>query len=312
LLTSGSSGTPKWAAFTLNQLFESAKTVALALDAKPHDRWLLSLPLHHVGGLGVLLRALWSGGTIVLENKELPHPARLQAAQARFASLVPTQLYRLIQSDFQPLSTQLIIGGAPLARHIYEKGIERDYQLLLTYGLTEMGSTIFLTSRPIWEQHIPYLGHPLPGRKVKILEQELLVSGPSLFAGYGREPCRPGGDWFSTGDLGIFHQQHGFAIRGRKDFQFISGGENIQPEEIESALLSSGLIEQAIVVPLYDEEFGARPIAFVKTSAPDHQIMGALEPLLPKYKIPIAFAPYPESENLKPNRRALIRLANKK
>ena len=311
LLTSGSSGSAKWAAFTLGQLFESANTLALALDAKEQDRWLLSLPLHHVGGLGVLLRAFCSKGTVVLEDKQLPYPDRIQSAHARFASLVPTQLYRLIHGSFQPLSTQLLIGGAPMPQRLYQKAIERNYQILLTYGLTEMSSTVFLTSRPLWDRHLPYLGHPLSGRQVKIFQDELLVSGASLFAGYGKEPHRPDECWFSTKDLAIYHETHGFAITGRKDFQFISGGENIQPEEVEIALLSYPFVEQAVVVPLLDEEFGARPMAFVKTSQPHDQIIRYLCSILPKYKIPVVIAPLPESENLKPNRQQLMQRANK-
>jgi o-succinylbenzoate---CoA ligase len=311
LLTSGSSGSPKWAAFSLCQLFDSAQTVVQALDAQPQDRWLLSLPLYHVGGLGVLLRAVCSKGTIVLENKELPYPTRIHSANARFASLIPTQLYRLVHSDDQPLTTALLIGGAPLSQNLYERAIERNYRLFLTYGLTEMGSSIFLTSQPVWKNRIPHLGHPLPGRQVKIFQNELLVRGSCLFAGYGHPPHRPFAEWFATGDCARFIDDGGFAIVGRKDFQFISGGENIQPEEIEIALLSHPLVEQALVVPLLDEEFGALPMAFVKTSSPHHHLIRYLSNLLPKYKVPIAIAPLPKCENLKPNRAQLIHLANK-
>ena len=311
LLSSGSSGDAKWAAFTLSQLFESAETVARTLGAQPEDRWLLSLPLHHVGGLGVLLRAFCSGGTVVPENKQLPYPERIESAHARYASLVPTQLYRLMQCDFQTISTQLLIGGAPMAQNLYDRAIEKNLRLLLTYGLTEMSSTLFLTSRPVWNNQIPYLGLPLPGRQVKIFQDELLVSGASLFAGYGNPPRRPFTDWFSSGDCAIYHERYGFGICGRKDFQFISGGENIQPEEIEMAILSCPNVEQAIVVPLFDEELGTRPMGFVKTSLSHHQILHYLSTFLPKFKIPIALAELPNSDNFKPNRAQLIQFANK-
>ena len=312
LPTSGSSGAPKWAAFTLGQLFESAETISAALQAKPGDRWLLSLPLHHVGGLGVVLRSLLSQGTLVIEDKNQPYPDRLIQANARYASLVPTQLYRLLKSDCPPLSTHLVIGGAPMPQTLFETAQQRKLTLSLTYGLTEMASSVLLASPTVWIDQIPYLGYPLKGREIKLVKNEIHVRGKSLFAGYGKEAKRTFNDWFPTGDLGVFHEKHGWAVRGRKDFQFTSGGENIQPEEIESAILSHPDVEQAIVVPLFDIEYGARPFAFVQTEISYEKLTGFLSSLLPKFKIPTTFAPMPVDQALKPNRRQLIALVNKK
>jgi O-succinylbenzoic acid--CoA ligase len=277
LLTSGSTGTPKLAAFTLRQLFESAHTVIQALSAERKDIWHLSLPLNHVGGLGVLLRALLSGGTLLLEKTISP--------KARFASLVPTQLYRLLKEEGPLPSTHFLIGGSALSKQLHEKAVERGLSFSVTYGLTEMSSTVILSKNQPW----PYLGFPLPGREIMLSsEGELLLRGVPLFEGYGYPPTPPG-TWFSTGDLGGFHKEFGFFIRGRKDFQFMSGGENIQPEEIEAALLSHPEVEYARVVPTPDEEFGARPIAYIQTPLSSEQLISFLSPLLPKFKIPIAF-----------------------
>lgn len=309
LLTSGSTGIPKWAAFTLNQLFYSAETMIQALSAKMHDRWLLNLPLHHVGGLGVLLRSICSCGSIVLPNKNLSFSDRLLSARAQFASLVPTQLYRLLQDDFSELSTHLLIGGGPLSKKLHDHAIQKGCHLSLTYGLTEMSSTVCLASMPVWNEHAPYLGHPLPGRQVKITDGELHVSGKCLFEGYGNPPKHTS-EWFATGDIGTHHPQYGVSIHGRKDFQFICGGENIQPEEIEIAILSHPNVEQAIVVPQYDEEYGARPIAFVQSTASEQSIQSYLSDRLPRYKIPIRILSMPEIQALKPNRKYLTALAN--
>jgi o-succinylbenzoate---CoA ligase len=311
LPTSGSSGAPKWAAFSLHPLLESAQTIAKILGAAAGDRHLLSLPLYHVGGLGAALRAFCSSGTLVIEDKSLPYPDRMISANTRFASLVPTQLFRLLKTDFPPIKTELLIGGAPMAKKLYEKALEKGLFLHLTYGLTEMSSTVLLTSKPVWLDELPYLGHPLPGREMKLIDQEICVRGECLFAGYGTTPERPFDDWFFTGDTGCFHEQHGYAIRGRKDFQFISGGENIQPEEIETAILSHPDVEQAIVVPLFDAEFGARIASFVKGALSSQSLAGFLSEILPKHKIPALFLPWPENENFKPNRRQLIDQFNK-
>jgi O-succinylbenzoic acid--CoA ligase len=211
-----------------------------------------------------------------------------------------------LQEPKRPCPTTLLIGGAPLVEPLYLQAKERGLHLCLTYALTEMSSTVLLTFHPVWRGAAPLLGHPLEGRELKIEDNELFVRGRSLFAGYGRIPSPPS-DWFATGDTAIFDPQLGFAITGRKDFQFFSGGENIQPEEIEAVLLSHPLVEQAIVVPQPDPEFGARPAAFVRTAASLEELMAFAKCMLPTYKVPVSFFPLPEQESLKPNRKALSR-----
>jgi len=312
LLTSGSSGHPKWASFSLSQLFESARTVAAVQRAKPGDRWLLSVPLHHVAGLGVLLRALLTTGTLLFEDKSLPPAERICQAHADFASLVPTQLYRLLRQPLPKLSTHFLIGGAPLAEELYRTAVARDLRLSLTYGLTEMSSTVLLTETPTWREASPWLGLPLPGRHIHLTsEGELLVGGTSLFNGYGFPPLKPPA-FFPTGDVGSFDPELGWSIQGRKDFQFMSGGDNIQPEEIEAALLSHPEVEAAIVVPKPDAEFGARPAAFVRTAAPYLELVAYLSERLPKFKIPVLFQPLEESNGFKPSRKQLAAILSKK
>lgn len=302
LRTSGTSGTPKWASFTLSQLFESARTVSAALRAEKGNQWLISIPLAHVAGLGVALRGLLTEGTLHFEDKSLPYRDRIYSVHPDFASLVPTQLYRLLRDETPPLKTYLLIGGAPLAEELYRKAISRGMRLSLTYGLTEMSSTVLLTEKPKWIGVHAYLGEPLPGRSVSLSENgEILVAGNSLFNGYGTPPPSP----FPTGDLGAFHPEFGWSIQGRKDFQFQSGGENIQPEEIEAALLSHPEVEEAVVVPKPDKEFGARPAAFVRTRLTAADLTAYLSGLLPKSKIPVLFHPLEEGIGLKPNRKEL-------
>ncbi len=311
LQTSGSSGIPKLASFTLAQLLDSANTVASALAAKPGDSWLLSIPLHHVGGLGVALRAFASAGTLVFEDKTLPLSRRILGPNARFASLVPTQLYRLVKEEIQAPRTHFLIGGAPLSQSLYDRAVRAGYCLFLTYGLTEMSSTVLLCNRPTWRDGAAYLGHPLPNRRMRLADREILVQGNSLCSGYWGQSPFVRSDWFPTKDLGRFDPLNGFAIDGRKDLQFLCGGENIQPEEIEAALLSHPEIAAACVIPKFDPEFGARPFAFVQTNLSFEIVRSFLADRLPKYKIPIAFASFPEDRNLKPNRTELIEYINK-
>jgi O-succinylbenzoic acid--CoA ligase len=137
------------------------------------------------------------------------------------------------------------------------------------------------------------------------------VRGKTLFAGYFDAeagsvilPLDAQG-WFRTGDVGKWENGK-LTILGRKDNMFISGGENIQPEEIELLLSAIPGVEQAVVVGVSSEEYGARPVAFVSSESgfSEANMREILASRLPKYKIPERFFAWPESATLglKPNR----------
>jgi len=269
LLTSGTTAKPKIACFTLQNFLTNAQGVNELLQLNANHCWLLSLPLHHVGGLAILFRCLLARASIT-HDPRTPHITHL--------SYVPTQLYRAwpLYKNLQAI----LVGGAP----IYHT--PPQLPIIATYGLTEMSSTVLAQHKP----PLPFLGFPLKNREIKLASDgEIYVRGPCLFQGYANEP--PTTDWFPTKDIGRFDPQLGYAIIGRKDNQFISGGENIQPEEIEQELCSHPAVLQALVVPKPDLEYGARPIAYLQTLDPhfDLNTMRAfLADRLPKYKIPIA------------------------
>src|SRR5690606_5915026 len=116
-----------------------------------------------------------------------------------------------------------------------------------------------------------------------------------------------------TGDLGTIDAGV-ITIQGRRDNMFICAGENIQPEEIERLLLTHPAVTQAIVVPLADAEYGARPVAFIATGDQPipADLIDHLRPHLPGIKLPTHFLLLPPEspERLKPSRAALTRLAH--
>jgi O-succinylbenzoic acid--CoA ligase len=129
-------------------------------------------------------------------------------------------------------------------------------------------------------------GDILPHRQVRLADDgEIFVSGPMLFQGYLGQ-TKP--DWFATGDLGKLENGK-LIIIGRKDWMFISGGENIQPEEIERELLRIPEVIEAVVIAKDDPEFGKRPFALVKTVGffDQKRMQTILSDRLPKFKIPI-------------------------
>ncbi|MCB1108194.1 MAG: AMP-binding protein [Chlamydiia bacterium] len=267
LFTSGSTGRPKVAIHTLSNHLYSALGINSYLKFGPTDTWKLSLPLWHVGGLAILFRTFLAGGAVVLNGP------------ATHASWVPTQLGRAL--DHPTNYKSILIGGAPLPPELALKAAHLP--LIPTYGLTEMSSTVLARSLP------------LPYRRVKLQNGELFVAGEVLFKGYLGE--NPQNGWFATGDLAA----PDFTILGRKDRLFISGGENIQPEEIETALLKIPGIQNACVVPVPDLEFGQRPVAFIDNL---HASKELLSDLLPRFKHPIRYFVLPNYQG-KPDLPAL-------
>jgi len=141
----------------------------------------------------------------------------------------------------------------------------------------------------------------LPSYQVKISkEKEIFLKGDALFLGYLENGVVKqklnNENWFETGDLGSIHQKNMITVFGRKDNMFISGGENVYPEEIEKYLLMIDTIEEAVVVDVDDDEFGSRPIAFIKmfNKINSTEIVSHLKQHLPSYKIPDQFLPWPE------------------
>lgn len=290
LATSGTTGKPKIACLTLGNLLHSAQGSNQLIPLDPSDQWALTLPLFHVGGLGILLRCYLAKCSLLLSSNW---------RTATHLSLVPTQLFRLLKNCLQlPRLKIILLGGAPLSE------IATPWDILPSYGMTEMSSQIIT-------------GHKIhPHAEMCIADnEEIWVRGSTLFQGYyTREkgislPLDKEG-WFHTKDLGKWSNGK-FHILGRQDNQFISGGENIQPEEIEEALRKYCGCEEAFVVPIDDEEFGKRPVAFLKPFFTVSEIQQQLKVHLPKYKIPLETGPLPSYEGLKISRAYLIEFAKK-
>jgi o-succinylbenzoate---CoA ligase len=314
IFTSGSTGTQKAALHTFGNHYHNALGSNTNIALRPGDRWLHSLPLYHVGGLSILFRCLLAGATIALPRQGTPIGESIAGLRATHVSLVSTQLSRLLRENAEPGGLEAVLmGGGTVPAFLVDEAVSRGLPIHTSYGLTEMASQVTTTTPDASLKALRTAGLVLPGREVSISgEGEILVRGKTLFAGYvEREntdlPLDADG-WFHTGDLGELDADGYLRVVGRRDNLFISGGENIQPEEIEEALCRLKGVDEAVVVPVPDEEFGARPVAFVRTEdATVEDLAPELGDVLPRFKIPMAFYPLPEQtrRGMKPDRTAL-------
>jgi len=217
----------------------------------------------------------------------------------------------------------ILLGGSAIPESLIEQALERGLSIYTSYGSTEMASQITTTEAPEREQ-LRTSGSVLPHRELCISDTgEILVRGETLARGrvteQGIEPLTGDDSWYHSGDKGLLDEAGRLLVLGRLDNMFISGGENIHPEMIESALLERTDIVQAIVVPVPHPIYGSRPIAFLQREQnlplEEAWILHLREYIahrLPRFAIPdgiVAFPPDILASGFKPSRRALQTLA---
>lgn len=164
-----------------------------------------------------------------------------------------------------------VSGGGALPPHVDECLIGMGVPLLNGYGLTETSPVVSV--RTPAENRVGTIGCPLPGTTCEIRDENgrpvpqgeiglIWIRGPQIMQGYYRneeETRRILVDgWFNSGDLGRFGDDGQLRITGRaKDTIVLAGGENVEPERVETALKTSPLIEQAVVVGQDKKHLGA-------------------------------------------------------
>lgn len=320
--TSGSSGHPKIAVHSLDNHLSSARAAAEWFELGPGDSWMLALPLHHVGGLAIVMRALVSGAAVAIPPTDARLADALISQRPTHVSLVPTQLYRLLaHSEAAAVLAgckAVLVGGSPMPIALRLHALERGLRLVLSYGSTESTALVAAGGGGDLIRLRNSAGHVLGEHVVHASERgEILIGGPSLFLGYlesgsVRDP-RGADGLYATGDLGHLDANGILFVTGRKDRMFISGGENVQPEEIEVALEEADGVLGAVVVAVPHPEFGQRPVAFVRCG-PKAPTSDGLEvhlvARLPRFKVPDAFYRLPTGGNgtEKPDPARLVRL----
>ena len=261
----------KWIALSKEAFLASAAAVNQHLQSGSSDRWLHSLPDFHVGGLSIWARSHLSGASVVKKEgwNPLGFVEQVKTQQVTLASLVPTQVFDLVQARFQaPESLRaLFVGGGALAIELYERALELGWPLLPTYGMTEAGSQIATAPLPEPSRRLSEL-QVLRHFEVRLSPEGLLqLKGPSLLSamilrGPERKPQRVDfqkGEWFQTQDRASI-QGRSLQILGRVgDFVKI-GGESVEMARLrdlfESLRLELGIEKDVALIPVPDARLG--------------------------------------------------------
>jgi O-succinylbenzoic acid--CoA ligase len=277
IASSGSGGAPRAAVLTARNLEASAATSAERVPLAPEDAWIGCLPLFHVGGMSLLYRCARAGARLRL------HPGfdasrvlqDLGSGRATHVSLVPSMLAALLDaSGGAPLPSSvkcLLVGGAPLSEPLARRALAAGWPVHLTYGMTETASQVAAgLLDAAW--HPGRVGRPLPGVAVDITaEGRIRVRGEVVMAGYAGEGRRPARfleeGAFLTGDRGRLAADGSLVVLGRADAALVSGGENVDPEEVEPLLAQCPGVEDAALAARPDPAWGDRLVALVVGSA---------------------------------------------
>ena len=242
MATSGTTGQPKMVMFTMAQIAASASATSGQIGITSSDKWLCCLPIAHIGGLSVILRALLTGNPIEIQNGFNVDDVKAAARDgATLVSLVPTAMTRLDPYIFR----KIILGGSKPPRTI-------PSNTMVTYGLTETCSGVV------------YDGMPLPGVECKVTSAgEILLKGPMIADRYrSGSAIQDESGWFHTGDAGTFSQGK-LEVDGRIDDIINSGGEKISPALVERVLETHPKVQQAAVIALPDPKWGEAVTAVV-------------------------------------------------
>ena len=280
LFTSGTTGRPKAARLSAGSLAASAAASARRLGERATDRWLACLPLHHVGGLSILVRSVRSGAAVELHRTfDAQRVADALASRCTLASLVPTMLRRALEAGARGGAElrAILLGGSAAPPGLVASAWAQRLPALPTYGLTEAASQV-ATAAPGAPPAAGSVGRPLPGTEVRIVdgagralpiggEGEIQVRGPALFSGYLHDADATrgafDGAWLRTGDVGCVAADGSLRALDRRRDLIVTGGENVAPAEVEARLLDHPDVAEAGVAAVPDADLGHAVAAFV-------------------------------------------------
>jgi O-succinylbenzoic acid--CoA ligase len=271
VVTSGSTGGGRAVLLPATALRASGEATADRLGGT--GAWLLALPVSAVAGLQVLCRSVLSGTTPTVLRRGEPLAAAVARMPAgrRYASLVPTQLRRYLDTEADALRAldAVLVGGAATDPGLLTRAREAGVAVVTTYGMTETAGGCV------------YDGVPLDGVDVAVDEQGIRIAGPVLALGYRGDPQATAeaftDGWFRTRDAGEL--AHGLlAVHGRLDDVVVTGGVNVAPQAVEGVLREHPAVADAVVFGRPDDEWGQRVVAAVVPAPGADPDLDALRP----------------------------------
>jgi O-succinylbenzoic acid--CoA ligase len=256
--TSGSTGRPKRVVLSRRAVLASVAATASRLEGE--GRWLLALPASYVAGAQVVCRSVVAGHPPVLLEEHPSFAAAVEAGRPAYASLVPTQLHRMLDvpEDLEALRTlrTVLLGGGPIDPALRRRADQAGVRVVATYGSAETAGGCV------------YDGVALDGVELATeADGRLRVSGPMLFDRYEGDPGLTArvlvDGWFRTEDAARLGDDGRLEVLGRLDDMVVTGGVNVPARAVARALAEHPAVREVEVLGVPDPEWGTRLVAFV-------------------------------------------------
>ena len=284
--SSGTTGRPKGAMLSHEgQLFAILSQAASIDGFHLRDRYLVALPLFHLGGLLPLENAMYAGSTVVLMRAFDPVKIWDIIAAERIDSglVVPSMLGAMLAAhdpsrhDHSSIKN-LSVAAAPVPLMLLELCRDKGIGILQTYGLTEAGGPGTNLGADDAERKIGSAGCAYTLTDVMVARPdgsacepgehgEVLVRGRHLMKGYWNNPVATAATiidgWLHTGDIAVWDDEGFVTIKDRIKDMIISGGENIYPAEIENVILAHPSVREVAVIAQPSPRWGESPLAVV-------------------------------------------------
>lgn len=311
--TSGTTGKPKGVLYTNKMLFWNSLNTSMQLGITFRDSTINTLPPYHTSGWNVFLTPLLHKGAHIgmlekFDAKKVLH--LLESTKTTFFLALPTMLLMMQkESCFNTVNLTklkyIISGGEKVPpKMVYYWKIKKNIYIRPGYGLTEAGPSITSLHHKMAQLKPNSIGKPNFYLKTKIVDKngktvqpntigELCIKGNIVTPGYWNNSVKTNNKikkgWLYTGDFAYCDNDGYLFIKGRKNDMYISGGENIYPQEIEYQLESIEGIKKAVVLSVNDNKWGQCGIAFVAATKKELNailVRAALKNKLAAYKHP--------------------------
>jgi o-succinylbenzoate---CoA ligase len=253
--TSGSTGEPKGVQLTHAALEASARATHERIGLEPDDRWLSCLPWQHIGGIQVMLRSRLLDIPLVVHDRF--DVDRVATSVATLASLVPTQLVRLLDTGVDVSRFRVILlGGAAAPPALLDRAAAAGARVVTTYGMSETSGGCV------------YDGTPLDGVEMRLDQTgRVAIKAPMLMTGYRLRPDLTAetvvDGWLITSDLAEIDAGGRLRVTGRADDVVISGGENVVTSHVAAVLAGHPDLAEVAVTGVPDAQWGQRIVAVV-------------------------------------------------
>lgn len=317
IYTSGSTGIPKGVMLSHNNIVSNTSSICRYLKLTEDDIQMVVLPFFYVMGKSLLNTHFAVSGTVVINNK-FAFPAAvinqmIEEKVTGFSGVPSTYAYLLHRSPLEKHRKGLTSlrycsqAGGHMSEQI-KKDLRRvlpeHTQIYIMYGATEASARLSYLDPQVFEKKIGSIGKAIPDVQLKILDKngeevtpgetgELVSSGPNIMQGYLNDPELTqkvlDKNGYHTGDMAYQDEDGFYYLKGRKDNLLKVGGHRINPQEVEDAIMATGLVVETAVIGIPDELLGNKLTALIvkkDENITENQIMSSCADKLPKYKLP--------------------------